>query len=632
MHTIDVIIVLAFIAYSIRSGLQYHRIASVSLTEYFLAGRQLGGTLAGVSMAATQFAADTPLLVTGIVATSGIFGLWRLWIYGIAFLMLGYLLAPSWRRARVLTDAELSELRYGGRTATILRGVKAVYFGLVFNCAVLAMVLLAAARIAEPFLTWHAWLPSGVIDPVIALVRALDVPLSQAPGDERWIRSADNLISLFAILAVTTFYSTTGGLRSVVNTDILQFGLALGGTAVYAYYAVRAAGGWDAVLAQLPRALEQHPEGMTVSELLAFSPDRAKDVGPALLTLLALQWLVQMNADGTGYLAQRCMACRTDQDAVRATVVFSWTQIVLRTLVWIPIALSLLVVMPPAAELTGTALIADREDSYVRGMAALLPPGALGILLTAMLAALASTLDTHINWGASYFTNDLYGRLYCRGLRGREPADRELVRVARITSALVVIIALAVMTRLASIQAAWKITLLLGSGMGVTLVLRWLWWRVTALGELSSIVVSTLLSPVLLATVPDRYEALRLLLVAGAATAAAIAISLALPARDRKPIEAFYERVRPPGFWGPIAAVHGELESAPRKRLWRGLVRTAAGSLALFCALVGLGSWLVGTTPAWLPSQAVWSSGLLAIALALMFLMARSTAGDSGST
>jgi Na+/proline symporter len=626
MHAIDAIILLSFVAYSVRSGLQYHRIASVSLTEYFLAGRQLGGTLAGVSMAATQFAADTPLLVTGIVATSGIFGLWRLWIYGIAFLMLGYLLAPCWRRASVLTDAELSELRFGGRAATVLRGVKAVYFGLVFNCAVLAMVLFAAARIAEPFLTWHAWLPAEVMDPILALVRALDVPLSDAPGEERWIRSADNALSLLAIIAVTTFYSTTGGLRSVVKTDLLQFGLALGGTAVYAYYAVQSAGGWQAVLTQLPRALEHHPEGLTVSELLAFSPDRAKDVGPALLTLLALQWLVQMNADGTGYLAQRCMACRSDRDAVRATIVFSWTQVVLRTLVWIPIALSLLVLMPPSADLAGSALIADREQSYVRGMAALLPPGARGILLTAMLAALASTLDTHINWGASYFTNDLYGRIYCRGLRRREPVDRELVRVARITSALIVVISLVIMTQLASIQSAWKITLLLGAGMGVMLILRWLWWRITALGELSCILVASTLSPILLATMPDDdQEALRLLLVATASTVAGIGFSLARPARDRASIEAFYERVRPPGFWGPIAAANGEPDAAPRKRLWRGLLQTATASLALFCALVGLGSWLVGSAPSWLPSQPIWTAALLALSAALFVTTARLT-------
>ena len=537
--------------------------------------------------------------------------------------MLGYLFAPCWRRAGVLTDAELSELRYGGRAATLLRGVKAVYFGLVFNCAVLAMVLFAAARIAEPFLTWHLWLPAEVMEPIVLLVRSLDVPLSQAAGEQRWIRSADNVLSLLAIIAVTTFYSTTGGLRSVVNNDLLQFGLALGGTAVYAYYAVQAAGGWDAVLTQLPRVLEHHPEGMTATELLAFSPDEAKDAGPALLAILALQWLVQMNADGTGYLAQRCMACRSDRDAVRATIVFSWTQIVLRSLVWIPIALSLLVLMPAEGHLAGTALVADREESYVRGMATLLPPGARGILLTAMLAALASTLDTHINWGASYFTNDLFGRLYCRGLRRREPGDRELVRVARITSALIVVISLALMTQLASIQSAWKITLLLGAGMGVTLVLRWLWWRMTALGELSCIIASSVLSPILLATVPDSHEALRLLLVASAATLASVGVSLAFPARDRAPIEAFYRRVRPPGFWGPIAAAGDEPQSAPRARLWRSISQTATASLALFCALVGLGSWLVGSAPAWLPSQPVWTATLLALSAVLLALTAR---------
>jgi Na+/proline symporter len=472
-------------------------------------------------------------------------------------------------------------------------------------------------------LLWHAWLPVEVMEPLIALVRALDLPLSSAPGDARFVRGADNVLSLLAIIAVTTFYSTTGGLRSVVNTDLLQFGLALSGTAVYAYYAVVAVGGWDAVLTRLPRALEQHVSGLTVSELLAFTPDQAKDVGAALLTLLGLQWLVQMNADGTGYLAQRCMACRSDRDAVHATIVFAWTQIVLRSLVWVPIALSLLVLMPPAAELSGSALVADREQSYVRGMAALLPPGARGILLTAMLGALASTLDTHINWGASYFTNDLYGRLYCRGLRSREPADRELVRVARITSALIVLISLVIMTQLASIQDAWKITLLLGAGMGVMLILRWLWWRITALGELSAIVASSVLAPVLHASLPDTDEALRLLIVASASTLAGIGVSLGWPTRDRRGVETFYARVRPPGFWGPIAKACGDPEAASRTRLWQGLMRTAAASLALFSALVGLGSWLVGSAPSWLPFQPLWTALLLALAAGLLVALAR---------
>ncbi|MFQ5961773.1 MAG: sodium transporter, partial [Candidatus Methylomirabilales bacterium] len=149
---IDVLIILAFIVYAVSSGIRSSKVASQNLEEYFLAGRSLSGWSAGLSMAATQFAADTPLLVTGLVATAGIFALWQLWIYALAFLLMGFILAPSWRRASVLTDAELTELRYGRGAATALRGIKAIYFGTIFNCVVLAWVLFATKAIAEPFL------------------------------------------------------------------------------------------------------------------------------------------------------------------------------------------------------------------------------------------------------------------------------------------------------------------------------------------------------------------------------------------------------------------------------------------------------------------------------------------------
>jgi Na+/proline symporter len=187
---LDAAILLAFAIYAVSSGLRARRTASTGLAEYFLAGRSLPGWKAGISMAATQFAADTPLLVTGLIATAGIFSLWRLWIYALAFLLLGFVLAPSWRRAGVLTDAELAEVRYGGAGAAWLRGVKAVYFGLVFNCAVLAMVLWAAKEIAEPFLRWHQWLPQGFVFGVRALVEWLGVPFARASASEVdvWLR------------------------------------------------------------------------------------------------------------------------------------------------------------------------------------------------------------------------------------------------------------------------------------------------------------------------------------------------------------------------------------------------------------------------------------------------------------
>jgi len=614
----DALILLAFVSYAVASGLVNRRAASRSLSEYFLAGRSLSGTRAGLSMAATQFSADTPLLVTGLIATTGIFGLWRLWIYALSFLLLGYLLAPCWRRAGVITDAELSELRYGGRAALALRAVKAVYFGLIFNTAVLAMVLFAAARIAEPFLVWHAWLPASVFEPVVSLVRAIGVPLSSSDAGTamQWVHSADNLISLLSILLLTTFYSTTGGLRSVVRTDTLQLALALAGTAVYAFYVVDAAGGFSGIAARLPDALRGHPNGLGTDALLAFTPGPAREVSTALLAVLGLQWLIQMNSDGTGYLAQRCMACRSDADATRATLVFAWVQIFVRSLLWLPIGIGLLVIFAP----TGSAhFTAEREASYVRGMVELLPPGMRGLLLTAMLAALTSTLDTHLNWGASYLANDLYARVYCGVVRRREPRTTQLVGVARLSNLLIVALSLGIMTQLSSIQTAWQISLLLGAGMGVMLLLRWLWWRITAGGELACIAASSVLAPILIALLPGEREALRLLLVALGATLAGVAVSLAQSPPSRERLREFYARVQPPGFWRPVALELGDDPERSRQHLQRGLLRTGAAALSLFCALVGVGSWLVGgTVPAWFPVSWLWSPTLLAIALALV--------------
>jgi pimeloyl-ACP methyl ester carboxylesterase len=194
---IDILIILAFVVYSVSSGIRSSKVASQNLEEYFLAGRSLSGWSAGLSMAATQFAADTPLLVTGLVATAGIFALWQLWIYALSFLLMGFILAPSWRRASVLTDAELTELRYGSGAATALRGIKAIYFGTIFNCVVLAWVLFATKAIAEPFLVWDQWLPAALYQPMLRLVTWIDVPLSVNPADAHvWIMSTNNLISI----------------------------------------------------------------------------------------------------------------------------------------------------------------------------------------------------------------------------------------------------------------------------------------------------------------------------------------------------------------------------------------------------------------------------------------------------
>jgi Na+/proline symporter len=324
-----------------------------------------------------------------------------------------------------------------------------------------------------------------------------------------------------------------------------------------------------------------------------------------------------MNADGTGYLAQRMMACRSDHDARRAAVVFTVAQILVRSLCWIPIGLGLLILMPMATGDHGGALVAAREATFVEGVARFLPAGVLGLMLTGMLAALASTIDTHLNWGASYWTNDIYGRLICQGLRGTAPTGRTLVWVARLSNLLILAVSIVILTRLESIQSAWKASLLLGAGMGVPLILRWIWWRMTAGAELAALVVSSLLAPLLLWAVDD--EGSRMLLVTVATTVVVVGVSLRAPSAPSERVKEFYRRVHPPGFWAPVARACGEEPALAVARLRSGLHSTGSTALGIFCLLVGLGSWLFGSpAPTWCPWRGPWIASLLVVGAALL--------------
>ncbi len=622
MHTVDGLIVVAFVAYAVMAGLRHRRQASKNLEEYFLAGRTLPGWKAGLSMAATQFAADTPLLVTGIVAVSGIFGLWQLWIFAVTFLLMGFVLAGAWRRAGVVTDAELTEVRYAGTPAAVLRGVKAFYLGTIINCVSLGWVLFAAAKIAEPFLLWHVWLPPDLFEPAVAVVEWIGLPLTLGGLDdpEVWTKTASNAISLGLILTVTVLYSATGGLRSVADTDVVQIGIMFAGTLAFTTIVVAEVGGLAAMTEQVRAAfVTGGPGGITPNEILAFTPGHAKDATWTVLSLLGLLWLINSVSDGTGYLAQRSMACRSDRDAKTAAVVFTFTQVVVRSLLWLPLGIGLLVLFPPDPGLAPGLLQGDREASFVRGMAELLPVGVMGLMLTGMLAALASTVDSHLNWGASYWTNDLYKRFLCRAWLKREPSGRSLVWVARGSNLIILLVALVVMTQLTSINQAWQINLLFGAGLGVVQVLRWLWWRMNAWAEIAAMFMSAALAPLLLASLGDDQQALRLLIMATASTTAALVAVWIKGPEEEAGLIAFYRRVRPVGFWGPIASQIDVATSADGPaRLGRAIGAMILCSVTVFCFLVGLGTWLVGSpSPTWIPSRAIWIGGLLFIGVAV---------------
>ena len=578
---LDALIVLVFIAWSVGLGLSKRRLASRDLSEYFLAGRSVSGWRAGLSMAATQFAADTPLLMTGLIATAGIFALWRLWIYGLAFLLMAFVFAQLWRRAGVLTDAELTELRYSRRGALALRVLKALYYGTLINCVVMAMVMLAAVRIGEVFLPWHMWLPQEMYAPMHSMVGWLGLDLGRSvtalPTD---VASTNGLISIVAIVTFTALYSTTGGLRSVIATDVLQFIVAMTATLVFAVLVVVEVGG----LAIIPARLDALYGHAPATQFLALWPT-ADELLTGFVVVIGLQWLFQMNSDGTGYLAQRTLAYRSDADVRVAGITFAWAQILLRSLVWLVIGVGLLIVYPfDPAELGTAGFTAGREMTFVYAIDELLPPGVRGLMLAGLLAALASTLDTHMNWGASYWCHDIYRRLVCETWLKRMPGDRELVFIARLSGLLIVVLALIVMTQLDSIQAAWQLSLLFGAGVGPALVARWLWERVNLHVEFGAMAVSLLAAPILLLTV--ELEWLRLGAMAIVSALTVVTLSLLTPATAPDVLDTFYRRVRPVGFWSETAIRVGDKPDEPYKRLIFALRATLLCAASLYLILI----------------------------------------------
>lgn len=585
---IDLIIVIAFVAYSVSAGFRAKSKASKNLVEYFLAGRTIPGWKAGFSMAATQYAADTPLLVMGLIATGGIFMLWRLWIYGLAFLMMGFILGRAWRRSMVLTDAEFTEIRYSGKGVLALRGLKAVYYGTVINCTVMAMVLVAAIRISETFLLWHEWLPASVYDTLLQWVKGIGVSLSSGvTGLDTWVATTNNIVSIVIIIAFVTLYSTTGGLRSVVATDIVQFSIAMIATLIYAIIAVSKAGGIGGMVDKMVALYGE----VRTSEILSFSPNSWNAFLP-FLVLIGLQWFFQMNSDGTGYLAQRTMACRTDRGARHAGFIFTVAQILVRSLFWLPIGVALLVIYPydPAAA-SGETFVASREILFATGIKDLLPPGIRGLMLTGLLAALASTIDTHLTWGASYWSNDIYKRIVNEAWLKRKPSSKELVIIARLSNLLILTIALTIMANLGSIQTAWYISLLFGAGMGSVLVLRWLWERINLYSEVAAIATSLVVAPIILFTIEDEW--LRLLLMSAASTVAVVVVTLLTPETKHSILDRFFQRVNPLGFWRRTAQRCGVGAETPVKQFKRGAYLVLTTALTIFLLLVGIGKLIV---------------------------------------
>ncbi|MFQ5693165.1 MAG: sodium transporter, partial [Nitrospinota bacterium] len=295
---IDWVLIAGYLVFALLVGAWTSKAASRGLVSYFVAGRSLPGWWVGTSMVATTFASDTPLVVAGIVGSRGISGNWFWWSWIIGHVAVAVFFAPLWRRAGVVTDAELIERRYDGRAATFLRTFKALYSSLLVNLIVLGWVFRAMAKIAAPYLRWEEILPPPVWSAVVSLwPRALV------------LGTVNESLTVVALVLLVGIYSSAGGIRGVILTDLFQFAIALLGSFVFAWILIREVGGLSALTAKLGRIY-----GAAGAEaILSFFPPQGAEWATAqvILIYLFVVWWAQHHADGGGYIAQRLCAAAT---------------------------------------------------------------------------------------------------------------------------------------------------------------------------------------------------------------------------------------------------------------------------------------------------------------------------------
>lgn len=527
------------------------------LDDYFAGGKNLPWWLVGISMVATTFAADTPLAVTGILASDGLAGNWIWWNFMFSGVFTVFLYARLWKRADVITDVEFISIRYSGKPARFLRGFRAVYLALPINCIILGWVTVGMAKV-----------------------------MSVVTGAEQWMI----ILLLYLVIGV---YIALAGLWGVVLTDFFQFFIAMGGSILLAWYAVDAMGGLDALLT----GLQGLPGG--ADQVLSINPLTS----PSIAVSTALVWVAMMwwaswypgsEPGGGGYVAQRMFSAKNERHAVGGTLFFNVMHYCVRPWPWILVGLASLVLLPG---------LDDPETGYPILMVRLLPAGLLGLLAVAFLSAFVSTVSTHLNWGSSYLVNDVY-RAFVRkpdSFASPEQAQRHYILVSRLATLLIMAVSILVSYFFDTVKEGWEAILSIGAGTGLVYMLRWYWWRVNAWSEIaamSAAFVASLSAPF----IGFGEFASRMMFTTVVATIVWLVVTYRTRPVDAQVLAEFVRRVRPggPGWrevereMGLVSAESGAgagdsiLASTlpPPMRIGRGLVQVAVSVAAILLILI----------------------------------------------
>ena len=536
MASLDWIIFIVYLLLVFAVGVWVSKKSSTGINSYFVADRSLPWWWIGISIIATTFAADTPLAITGITAKSGIAGNWFWWSWAATYITVSIFFAKRWRQSNVLTDVEFIELRYSGKEAAFLRGFKAFFYGIILNVFILGWVITAAVKIAGPFVKWQSVLGEHYYS----------VLESFYPNFLLFKGDFNATLTILSLLIIVMVYSSIGGIRGVILTDLFQFVIAIVISIVFAYYAVQEVGG----LAQMQTSLSDIYGSVKAEHLTEFFPSFDNPMVPfeIFLIYVVIQWWVRYDSDGSGYIAQRINTAKTPEDAQKGSFLFAIAFIALRTWPWILVALVSLILFPLQYGADGE-ILGDREAYYPLIMTMVLPVGLVGLAFTSLMAAFMSTVDTHLNWGSSYLTNDIYRRFL-----KPEASEKEMIKFSRLMVVIITILAVLVASQMDSISGAWKFFINAASGLGVAQLIRWFWWRANAWTEISSMIaalIATALYPILFseyAAIP-HFDTYALVGITFFSLTISIITTFMTKAVDEAQLQKFIDLCNPIGLW-----------------------------------------------------------------------------------